>query len=194
MVIATPRTLGARRGLFSLTGTDIAPIGNSIAFAMCQGYSASDKCFLYVGVDFFAEVVSGFFVSGQRAVYGVSYDSTASTTCKIYKNGVVAASGNLSASHGAVNNASSTFSVGAALINATNPGDVTQFDGSIELVVLNKGLWTDAQFKQLYENPWQIFAPTPPPIYFGAPAASGSFNPAWAIGSNASVIGSGIHA
>jgi len=47
--------------------------------------------------------------------------------------------------------------------------------------------------RSLSENPWQIIAPLPRRMWFGE-AAAGGFVPAWAFGSNAAVIGSGIHA
>jgi len=43
------------------------------------------------------------------------------------------------------------------------------------------------------QSPWQIWADQPRRMWFGE-AAAGGFVPAWAFGSNAAVIGSGIHA
>jgi Concanavalin A-like lectin/glucanases superfamily len=52
----------------------------------------------------------------------------------------------------------------------------------------------DSEMLTDFFNPFFVYQSIPSRIWVGAAAAGGTFQPAWALGSNASVIGSGIHA
>ena len=67
------------------------------------------------------------------------------------------------------------------------------FDGSIELARVRNRALTARAIASLAYNPYQIYR-TPNFKYIDTAVSGGSFLPAWAFGSNASVIGSGIHA
>lgn len=68
---------------------------------------------------------------------------------------------------------------------------IRQFAGNIALAAHSSQSLTLGEAVQISVNPWQLYEPD---VIYVKAASAATFKPAWARGSNASVIGSGIHA
>jgi hypothetical protein len=150
LTLATPMysavTMQVRSCLFDTNSST-----SGAGYAVAQGYTNADRTFCYNGTSFLAEGGAGTFQVGKQALYGTSY-SKAANLGSIYKNGALISSG---AYDSAVNVSYGTLCIGG---RASNSANLTGFGGTVRFNALFYETLSEAEFRRIGLNPWQLLA------------------------------------